>query len=69
MLRKTILVVLVLMLLGAAAVWTAGGVMMGRLGQAWEKVGPAGGIEPVAFRASDGVELKGWWWVGGVGWV
>jgi alpha-beta hydrolase superfamily lysophospholipase len=64
MLRKTILVVLVLLLLGAAGIWIAGSVMMGRLGRAWEKVSPAAGIEAVAFRASDGVELKGWWWRG-----
>ena len=64
MLRKTLIVVVVLAILGAASLWVVGSYEMATFRRPWSGVTPAPGIEPVQFRASDGVELKGWWWPG-----
>jgi uncharacterized protein len=64
MLRNTLIAVVLLAILGVVAVWIAGSIALGPTGQPWRRVTPPAGVEEVAFTATDGVELKGWWWQG-----
>ena len=64
MLRKTLIVAVLLVILTAAGAWVGGSLLLYHFHQPWEGVAPAQGIEPVSFQASDGVDLKGWWWPG-----
>jgi len=62
MLRKTLIVALLLVILGAIGIWVVGSLSMGTRRHPWQGETPGPGIEPVQFTASDGVQLKGWWW-------
>jgi pimeloyl-ACP methyl ester carboxylesterase len=64
MLRKTLIVAALLVVLAAAGAWAGGSLLLHLFHRPWEGVAPAQGIEPVSFPASDGVDLKGWWWPG-----
>jgi pimeloyl-ACP methyl ester carboxylesterase len=65
MLRKTLIVALLAVFLGAIGVWVVGSIEMSTHRHPWPGETPPAGIEPVQFVASDGVPLKGWWWPAG----